>query len=294
MLFCQTIYYNINYLFSSVSTTSLCCNSIQEINNNKLLYSVALKKPSTTEYIYWNSWKQTKEFQIPFIHNENNINIWINNILNHTKQKWTSVIAYNDAPPSNFTTPSIYYGHCKGILVWNADKIGWLIHSVPKFPISIELEEFTENKQKTINKGIQITEIEKESELKSQFRQEEIRKEKYLKEKNLNVLSNLKSAIDNSAEIYKTENEKLVQAKSQVTTLEIDLNQLNSAIKDQQALIKSLRESADNCITQEKFLEALCPKCIARARGISFISPINAFQSEKDHESKACSRCRII
>ena len=139
-----------------------------------------------------------------------------------------------------------------------------------------------------------INEIEKESELKSQFRQEEIRKEKYLKEKNLNVLSNLKSAIDNSAEIYKTENEKLVQAKSQVTTLEIDLNQLNSAIKDQQALIKSLRESADNCITQEKFLEALCPKCIARARGISFISPINAFQSEKDHESKACSRCRII
>ena len=47
---------------------------------------------------------------------------------------WSGWIAYNDETQ---LTSKRTKGHCKGILTWNASKIGWLIHSVPNFPTEL-------------------------------------------------------------------------------------------------------------------------------------------------------------
>jgi hypothetical protein len=44
---------------------------------------------------------------------------------------WTGWTAYND---DTTVTNKKTKGHCKGVVTWNASKIGWLIHSVPHFP----------------------------------------------------------------------------------------------------------------------------------------------------------------
>jgi len=57
------------------------------------------------------------------------INQWLHQL--YTGSSWTGWFCYNDElPTSDHTTK----GHCKGILTWNATHIGWLIHSVPRFP----------------------------------------------------------------------------------------------------------------------------------------------------------------
>ena len=59
------------------------------------------------------------------------INQWLTNL--YTNRAWTGYVCYNDESPlSNHTTK----GHCKGIITWNANRIGWLIHSVPRFPLT--------------------------------------------------------------------------------------------------------------------------------------------------------------
>lgn len=47
---------------------------------------------------------------------------------------WTGWAAYNDE--TKLTTKKTK-GHCKGIVSWNNRKIGWLIHSIPHFPIEM-------------------------------------------------------------------------------------------------------------------------------------------------------------
>jgi hypothetical protein len=61
----------------------------------------------------------------------NNIDDWLhNNIM--MNYNWTGELFYNDEPPNAPTT--FTGGHCKGVLVWNDKFLGWLIHSVPKWP----------------------------------------------------------------------------------------------------------------------------------------------------------------
>ena len=47
---------------------------------------------------------------------------------------WDGWAAYND---ETCITNKKTKGHCKGVVTWNATKIGWLIHSVPNFPTEI-------------------------------------------------------------------------------------------------------------------------------------------------------------
>jgi len=59
------------------------------------------------------------------------INQWLTDL--YANSHWTGYVCYNDESPlSKHTTK----GHCKGILTWNANRIGWLIHSVPRFPLT--------------------------------------------------------------------------------------------------------------------------------------------------------------
>ena len=57
------------------------------------------------------------------------INDWLAGL--YANKVWTGWFCYNDDLPNDDHTTK---GHCKGIVVWNLDRIGWLIHSVPKFP----------------------------------------------------------------------------------------------------------------------------------------------------------------
>lgn len=45
------------------------------------------------------------------------------------------IIAYNDQPPNDIKPIFGSKGHCKGVFMWNKNKIYWLIHSVPLWPI---------------------------------------------------------------------------------------------------------------------------------------------------------------
>jgi hypothetical protein len=113
-----------------LSNISSCCSGTV-----KNCYSVAIKKPNSKECYYWDSFESTNEFQ-----SGADINSWINKNFIKSGSKWENFIIYNDEIPIGYTNLShqIYKGssngHCKGILVWNREKIGWLIHSVPKFP----------------------------------------------------------------------------------------------------------------------------------------------------------------
>lgn len=57
---------------------------------------------------------------------------WITKCLD--QEKWDSWILYNDSPPSK---KGAALGHAKGIMLWNKDFIGWLVHSVPGWPKSL-------------------------------------------------------------------------------------------------------------------------------------------------------------
>ena len=139
--------------------------------------------------------------------------------------------------------------------------------------------------------------IEQEIREKEEIKMEEIRKEQYMKERNLQTLANLKAASTNSEEIINTENEKLMQLKTTVGALRIDINQLNAIISDELYTIRSLKESIENSITQEKLVEILCSKCLSRARGASFIktmSVVSGRDTKRFKNEESCSRCLII
>lgn len=61
------------------------------------------------------------------------IDDWLN--MNVKSKEWTGELFYNDEPPDHSCYS--YGGHSKGILVWNESEIGWLIHSVPKWPYEL-------------------------------------------------------------------------------------------------------------------------------------------------------------
>jgi hypothetical protein len=62
---------------------------------------------------------------------EADINVWIQNL--YCVSHWPNWVVYND-DLSKISEKHTSYGHCKGILTWNNDRIGWLCHSIPNFP----------------------------------------------------------------------------------------------------------------------------------------------------------------
>jgi deoxyribonuclease-2 len=89
-----------------------CCNKYDEYN-----LEIALKYPQSLKYgeLIDGNW----------VENES-INDWIK--IKYYR-KWNNWLVYNDESPNKTAK-----GHCKGVLTWNNKTIGWLIHSVPKFP----------------------------------------------------------------------------------------------------------------------------------------------------------------
>jgi len=93
-----------------------CC-SLQIVDSS--IRQIALKVPHGSKGIALTK----RQFQ-PV-----DINQWLTDL--YANSSWTGYVCYNDESPlSNHTTR----GHCKGILAWNDNRIGWLIHSVPRFP----------------------------------------------------------------------------------------------------------------------------------------------------------------
>ena len=81
--------------------------------------AVALKKPNGTSY----GWIQ-----------EDDVNVWIRHMMSrHPYRNW---LFYNDDEPDNEKGTNVHSrgAHAKGVVVWNENVIGWLIHSVPNYP----------------------------------------------------------------------------------------------------------------------------------------------------------------
>jgi hypothetical protein len=62
-------------------------------------------------------------------------------------EKWTGWLCYNDqcwkyntqgTPSYKEWNPDDKVGHCKGVLTWNAEHVGWLVHSLPHWPCPAE------------------------------------------------------------------------------------------------------------------------------------------------------------
>lgn len=64
------------------------------------------------------------------------INAWIAQQL--SKEAWEGWYCYNDVLQGKAVNE--YFGRCKGIVLWNANKTGWLIHSVREWPLESPLE----------------------------------------------------------------------------------------------------------------------------------------------------------
>jgi deoxyribonuclease-2 len=92
-----------------------CC-----FTKNKVKYEIVLKYPKSLKYRIITS--KNKDWVV----NED-INEWVKG--KYKENKWKKWVVYND-DNDKITN----HGHCKGILSWNSKKIGWLIHSVPRFP----------------------------------------------------------------------------------------------------------------------------------------------------------------
>lgn len=92
-----------------------------------LSYSVALKAPSGRLAQYISSASKSSAWTYdPKL----DIDGWLSAQL--TKYEWTGWLLYNDQPPEG--AAELSGGHCKGILAWNDTTLGWMIHSVPKWP----------------------------------------------------------------------------------------------------------------------------------------------------------------
>jgi deoxyribonuclease-2 len=100
-------------------------------NESLIKRNFAIKFPHNTQYIYNNG--ETGTFIM-----EADINVWIQNL--YCVSNWPNWVVYND-DIHKISEKHTSHGHCKGILTWNNDRIGWLCHSVPNFP-----REFKRNK----------------------------------------------------------------------------------------------------------------------------------------------------
>lgn len=97
-----------------------CCISTTPQTKKKF----ALKLPHYTQYLRYDT--DMKDFEL-----EADINVWIQNL--YCTSYYTNWIVYND-DVSMFGNNHTTHGHCKGIVTWNDNNIGWLCHSVPNFP----------------------------------------------------------------------------------------------------------------------------------------------------------------
>jgi len=93
----------------------VCC-SLPPINDTHL---IALKLPHGSKGVAWTH----NQFQPVDINN------WLEQL--YAKSSWSGYVCYNDELPVGHHTTR---GHCKGIVTWNETRIGWLIHSVPRYP----------------------------------------------------------------------------------------------------------------------------------------------------------------
>lgn len=96
--------------------------------HNDSSYAVALKAPKGRLVQYISSTTGTWTFD-PKV----DIDGWVTSQL--TASSWKGWLLYNDEPPDGEVQFS--GGHCKGILAWNDTTLGWMIHSVPKWPSTI-------------------------------------------------------------------------------------------------------------------------------------------------------------
>ena len=92
-------------------------------------FAVALKAPKGRKAIHFDSVIENDVW-----HHDIDIDGWVNQRLQSSS--WRGHILYNDEEPAGGEAHSSG-GHCKGIVVWNEDKLGWLVHSVPKWPCAL-------------------------------------------------------------------------------------------------------------------------------------------------------------
>ena len=107
-----------------------CCCSFLFCEKNVEIKAFAIKFPHGKTYQSFHSSKKSWEVK-------EDINSWIrDNLFGCSREKkWTHGLVYNDQPPDTLNKHETK-GHCKGILCWNATRIGWLCHSVPRFPFA--------------------------------------------------------------------------------------------------------------------------------------------------------------
>lgn len=121
----------------SACIPALCCT---DLNRRPIWYSVALKAPKgDMAYVYW---PESINMHKP---KEQMFDTWLADAFGHTNQIWTGHLYYNDQLPEGykelpFLNGIVNDGHCKGVVLWNADRVGWLIHSVPQFPVMSSLQ----------------------------------------------------------------------------------------------------------------------------------------------------------
>jgi deoxyribonuclease-2 len=92
--------------------------------------SVALKKPNGTSYGWTNVLPSPSDGWVQ----EEDVNVWIRHMMSrHPYRNW---LFYNDDEPDNEKGTNVHSrgAHAKGVVVWNDNVIGWLIHSVPNYP----------------------------------------------------------------------------------------------------------------------------------------------------------------
>jgi DNA repair exonuclease SbcCD ATPase subunit len=169
-----------------------------------------------------------------------------------------------------------------------------------------KLQSVEEKNSEAFNEALQdkqrIKELEQKYEnfeivnnTKNDLKLEEIRKEQYLKENNIDMLANLKAAIDNSTKNFAAENEKLAQVKSEVSATQMDVNQLHTKIRELETSIKTLKDQASNSISQEKVNLLFCPKCLDRLNGRSVLNSVAEGKGRKSEASEqACSKCQVF
>ncbi len=91
-----------------------------------MTWSVALKAPNGRR-VQWMDSDTPGVFETD---KALSIDAWAHRTL--LEKDWDGWIMYNDEPPVGESKGTC--GHCKGVVAWNAESAGWLIHSVPKWP----------------------------------------------------------------------------------------------------------------------------------------------------------------
>lgn len=89
------------------------------------MFQILLKAPQSTSAIFY---ADSFDDWINII----DCNIWLNSIILYGE--YTNRIIYNDEVENHNIGSN--YAHAKGILYWNNDKIRWIIHSVPNWPLA--------------------------------------------------------------------------------------------------------------------------------------------------------------